>query len=107
MFNEDNYKSYHLGPGYKTSGERVPMESKPNSFIDTRYKENGKLKQRRKFDKEGKAYLDLEDKHAHKPYRHVHEINNSKRSTKDRPLTKKEKNEFDKANKKRRGIYGK
>ena len=94
---------YHLGKGVKNDERRTSMTGAPNTNLDTREKKSGKLIQRRKYDKKGNAYKDLDvaDKN-HKKYDHVHDIKNKIRSKNSRKPTKKEQRELNKAKKKRR-----
>lgn len=70
--------------------------------LDTYCKSNGKLHQRRKFGRDGNAYVDLDVADDHRPYDHANDIHNRICRQKDRQLNKKEKRELNKVKRKRR-----
>ena len=106
---EKGYKTYHHGKDYpKTEKNGSPLKGAPNTFHDRREKTTGKLIQRRKFDSEGKASVDIDMGHpGHNKNIHKHLYNKSLVRSEDKPLSKKEKNEIKKANRKRRTRYEK
>ena len=96
------YRFFHIGknkPKYGTQDKS--MQGEPNSFLDTYRKKNGRFHSRRKYGTDGNAVVDLDVATAVHSEDHAHDINGNNRS-KDRPLTKKERREINKAKRKRR-----
>lgn len=95
-------ETYYIGKNIsKTDNTRSPMIGVPNTNIDFYHKDTGLLARRRKLNKDGNAYVDLDEADIYHPRDHAHDIHNKQR-TKDRNMTKKEEREFNKARKKRR-----
>ena len=95
-------KLFHLGKGIKTDKRLTPRKGEPNTNLDTYGKDDGKIRNRKKYGKDGFAVKDLSVGHKdHNKEDHAHDYNNEKRSEK-RALTAKEKRELEKAKKKRR-----
>lgn len=55
-----NHKCYFHGKNLKKTDGNVPTKGDPNSFIDVRSKETGKIKRRRKIGKDGFATKDID-----------------------------------------------
>ena len=98
------YEKFYHGKGIKKNDTHSkPMTAEPNSFIDSYVKKNGKFASRRKFDSTGRAIVDLDAGHNHRPFDHVHDLITVFDFHKDYRLpTKRERKEFKKAKKKRR-----
>ncbi|MDE6441609.1 MAG: hypothetical protein K2L12_02525 [Clostridia bacterium] len=99
---------FHLFKGGKDDKGTTPLHGAPNTNLDTYDKRNGRFKSRRKFGKDGNAFVDLDTKHTcGVDYDHAHDINvkNKKqpRSSEHRKLTRKERREVNKAKRKRKG----
>ena len=105
MFKNDNHKTFILKPGNVSDTGHVEMKGKPNSNVDKRNKITGALIQRRKYNKDGDAYKDMDAPHVNVDFPHIHDISNGSRNEFHKPMNKKERNEYDKAQKKRRGPY--
>ncbi len=95
-------RSFHLSKGKKTDKRIKPLKGEPNTNLDTYGKEDGRLRNRRKFGKDGNAIKDYDIADKHKPYDHVHDFKGKEREKKDREPNKKERREIKKAKKKRR-----
>ena len=97
-------KYFHLGKNIKTDKRLKPMQGVPNTNYDTYNKKTGEFHSRRKFGKDGYAFLDLDVGYigSHKERDHVHDISRDYRPHEDRDPTKKEKREIKKAKKKRK-----
>ena len=98
------YEKFYHGKGIsKNDISSKPLCAEPNSYIDSYVKKNGKFASRRKFNNKGKAYIDLDTGHNHRPFDHVHDLISVHDFHKDYRLpTKREKRELKKAKKKRR-----
>ena len=95
-------KFFHIGKNIpKNDKNRTPFNGEPNSYLDTYVKKDGRFFRRRKFGRNGRAYVDLDTPHDHNNKDHAHNIKGNERLA-DRPLTRKEKREMRKAKKKRR-----
>ena len=105
MFKNENHLTYILKPGYISDNGHVEMKGKPNSNVDKRNKKTGALVQRRKYNKDGDAYKDMDAPHVNVDFPHIHEIENGLRKKHHKLMNKKEKREFIKAQNKRRGPY--
>ena len=95
---------FHIGKGFKRDSFITPIRNQaPNSVAITYNKKTGKFVSMRKFDCNGNAYVDLDDKHpTHKnSTSHKHTFNGYKRSG-EQFLNKREKRIVLKAKKKRR-----
>ncbi len=89
----------------KTDKRQSCFEGEANSNMDKYDKRNGKFVSRRKFDKDGKAYVDLDAADKKHKNDHAHDIDVKKvppRSEGRENLSKKERRELNKAKKKRR-----
>ena len=96
------YKQFHHGKWIsKTPFGHKPMKWLPWSYIDTYNAETGRFRSRRKFGKDGWAYKDMDTADHHKPFDHVHDIDKGNRYDARNP-SKSERQEFKKAQKKRR-----
>lgn len=87
---------------HKTNFLHNPIKWEANSYIDTYNVQTGKFRSRRKFDKDGWAYKDMDTADDHRPYDHIHDWNDRQRAKVPRKPNKKEKAELKKAKKKRR-----
>lgn len=97
---------FHIFKGGKDDKGITPLKGAPNTNLDTYDKRNGRLKSRRKYGKDGNAFVDFDTADRHKKYDHAHDIDVNKtpiRSKEDRKLTRKEKRELNKAKRKRKG----
>lgn len=93
---------FHVGKNIPPNDKRrTPIDGEPNSFLDTYRKSDGHIFRRRKFGKNGKAYVDLDTPHLHNNTEHAHDYDGMNRRS-ARPLTTKEVREMKKAKKKRR-----
>lgn len=93
---------FHIGKNIPKNDRRnTPFAGEPNTNLDTYDKRSGKLRRRRKFGKDGRAYLDMDAPHLSNEHDHAHDIEGSVRMT-GRSFNKKERREFDKAKRKRR-----
>lgn len=72
------------------------------TYLDTYNIDTGAFRSRRKFDKDGYAYKDMDTADNLHPDDHIHEIYKGNRSKNPRKPNKAEKREFQKAKKKRR-----
>jgi len=101
----DYIKKWFHGKGVKPTdaGRSVPTSGEPDSYIDIYTESTGKIHRRRKFDRSGKVYLDLDRGYQNTTEKedHAHDWVDGKRRKK-RSLTKKEKIEFLKMKKKRK-----
>lgn len=95
-------RSFHLSKGNKTDKRLKPLKGAPNTNLDTYGKEDGRLRNRRKYGKDGFAVKDYDIADKHKPYDHVHGFSGNERIKKDRKPDKKERREIEKAKRKRR-----
>lgn len=103
MSKKKKYPLFHVGKNIPKNDKRnTPFVGEPNTNLDTYDKRTGKLHQRRKFGRDGNAYVDLDVADDHKSYDHAHDIHNRICRQKDRQLNKKEKRELNKAKRKRR-----
>ena len=97
-----SYKQFHYGKDYpKTASKSKPVKWIPNSYIDTYNIKTGRFRARRKFDKNGLAYKDMDTADEKHPCDHVHDIYKGNRFD-GRTPNNAEKKEFEKAKKKRR-----
>lgn len=101
---------FHLFKGGKDDKGTTPLHGAPNTNLDTYDKRNGRFKSRRKFGKDGNAFVDLDTAHGCKSdigYDHAHDIDVKNkvqpRSIVHRKLTRKERCEINKAKRKRKG----
>ena len=101
MGNKDTRQTFFKRKGEKSDSSRTPITGEPNTNMDKYGKNDGRLIQRRKFGNDGAARTDLDVGGMHKPYDHGHDYGEKGR-TDDRPLTKQEQQELDKAKRKRR-----
>lgn len=95
-------RKFHVGKNVKNDDYNTPMTGAPNTNLDTYFKDSGKIYQRRKYDSDGNAYVDMDAAHPWVDYDHSHDIKDKKRSNEHRRMTKKEQREFNKAKRKRR-----
>ena len=97
------YKQFFHGKGIskRDSGSKT-MRWFPNTYVDTYNTQTGKFRARRKYGKDGWAYKDMDTADNHRPYDHIHDMENCKRSSTPREPDKREKKELRKAKKKRR-----
>ena len=94
---------YYYGKGIKkTISNRSPIYGEPNSNIDFRGIDDGTLHRRRKIGYNGVAIKDYDSPDQHKPYIHVHDFVGEVRSPEDRPPTKREAREYNKARSKKK-----
>lgn len=102
MSRKKKYGFFHIGKNkLKYGTQDKPMQGEPNSNLDTYSKKTGRFHSRRKYGASGNAVVDLDvATNVHKDD-HAHDIKGNDRST-DRPLTKKERREVNKAKRKRR-----
>ena len=96
------YEKFYHGKGIpQNDTSSKPLKAEANSFIDSYIKKNGKFASRRKFDGTGRAYVDLDAGHEHRPFDHAHDLINVKDFHMDyRFPTKQEKKEFKKQKRK-------
>lgn len=98
---------FHVFKGGKNDKGHTPLYGAPNTNLDTYDKRNGRFKSRRKFGRNGNAYVDLDTGHiCGVKQDHAHDIDVSKsnpRSEVHRKLTRKEKREINRAKQKRKG----
>ena len=100
-------KYFHVGKNTsKNDSNLTPFKGEPNSNLDTYIKKTGRFYRRRKYGRNGRAYVDLDTPHDHNTKDHAHNIEGNQRLP-DRPLTKRERREMQKAKKKRRFWNGK
>ncbi len=95
-------KSFYRGKGIpNTNNDNTPLIGPANSNIDIYDKTSGCFESRRKFDSQGYAKKDLDMPHTSHNTAHRHDFDGKKRGV-ARNLTKKEKREIYKAQRKRR-----
>ena len=93
---------FHVGKGVKTDNRLTPLRGEPNTNLDTYAKEDGKIRNRKKYGRDGSAVKDLSVGHfVHHKNDHAHDYMGSARSG-PRDLTFKEQRELNKAKRKRR-----
>lgn len=93
---------FNSGKNIPKNDKRItPIRGEPNSNLDFYEKRRGVFVSRRKFGKNGKAYVDLDTPHLHNKTDHAHDYDGMNRRS-ARPLTAKERREMKKAKKKRR-----
>lgn len=98
-----SYKQFfHRKNLHKTDKQHKPIKWNPNTYIDTYNAETGRFRSRRKFDKYGWVYKDMDTADSHRPYDHIHDWNGTQREKTPRDPNKQEKAELKKAKKKRR-----
>ncbi len=105
MSRKSKEKFFKIGKDLKSDSHLKPLKGVPNTNLDTYKKSDGKIYSRRKFDKSGIAFVDLDIAHnSHNKSDHAHDIDIKLKipRLKERELTKKEKKELNKAKKKRR-----
>lgn len=99
-------QEFHIGKNIsKNDAGRKSLSGASSSNLDTYNKYSGKFVSRRKYNQEGKAYVDIDVAHKSDGYDHAHDIDVTKvppRSKEHRPLSKKERREINKAKRKRR-----
>jgi len=101
MESKEKRPTFFKRKGEKLDSMRTPITGEPNTNMDKYGKNDGRLIQRRKYGDDGVAVKDLDVGGTHKPYDHGHDYVGKGRMD-DRPLTKQEQRELNKAKKKRR-----
>ncbi len=97
------YKQFFHGKKLpKTASKSKPLKWYPNTYLDTYTIETGKFRSRRKYGKDGFVYKDMDTADSHRPYDHIHDWNNKQRAKEPRKPNKYERQELEKAKKKRR-----
>lgn len=99
---------FHVFKGGKNDNGTTPLRGAPNTNLDTYDKRNGRFKSRRKFGRNGNAYVDLDTGHTcgvKQDHAHDIDVNNKMqpRSKEHRNLTRSEKRELNRAKRKRKG----
>ena len=94
--------TYQYGKGIRRLDTRSDIKGVPNTNVDFYDKDTGKFVMRRKIGSNGFAQKDLDKAHnTHNKNDHVHDFDGLTRGN-ERPLTKKERREINKASNKRR-----
>ena len=106
MGRKPKFNFFFIRKGKPKTNERLTeFEGEPNSNMDKYDMRNGKFVSRRKFNNEGKAYIDLDVATPVHNFDHAHDIDADKqsRSFPREELSRKERRELRKAKRKRKG----
>ena len=91
---------HYLGKGIRGEGH-TKLDGAPNTNLDIYQKDDGRLRTRRKFGADGKAFVDLDAPSYFHSQGHAHDIVDGERKNK-RSFNERERREFNKAKRKRR-----